>query len=1062
MTRQTYPDSPAFNIAFCTRIYSEVDVPRLRNAFQSFIDRHAILRTTYITKDGLPVQQISGYSPVDFRQVNAADWDEEMLHSSVVTDLQQPFDLVTGPLFRARLFTQSPQNHVLLLANHHIAADGWSMWLLLDELRQLYVGTSVPRSESSYIDYVRWENDFIDGPEGERSWSYWQNKLKGDLPVLRLAEKDRLGIPVVDGRSLSFTLAEDLSQAIKRLAQREGATLYMMLISAFFTLLYRYTGQTDILIASPAANRTRPEFATIVGNFVNMFVLRIDLSGSPTFRNLLALVRKDVLASLENQNYPLSLLTQKLRRKRSSSESTFFQVDFALQKPQQTSDLVLLFGSTGEQKRINFAGMDMEFYDVPQQEGQLPLTLDMIEGDRRISGVFRYDRNRLTDATVKDMAEHFQVLLQTIVANPDFPIDQLRLISESEQEKLLAFSQTKADPRPHVCVHTIIETQADLVPDRIAVTHHGQSLTYAELNQRANRLARHLQTLGVGPEVRVGIHLNKSLDLIIAVLAVWKAGGTYVPLDPAYPIERLAYMLSDASVSLLLTTSCQVEHLPIGDWQVVIMDLMFDRLLSYADDDLPTNTTPDKLAYIIYTSGSTGKPKGVMVEHHNLTSIYFAWESAYDLCHIQHHLQMASFSFDVFAGDFMRALCSGGHLILCDRDTLLMPDQLYELLSHERIEAAEFVPAVLRALVDYLEKQGQKLDFMKLLICGSDSWTVEEYRRFRKICGSQTRLINSFGLSETTIDSSYYESTLEDLTGEGIVPIGRPFPGTSLYVLDTHCQLVPIGIVGELYVGGEGVARGYWNRPDLTTERFIDGPFSERLYRTGDLARWLADGNLEYLGRADLQIKLRGHRIEPSEIEGQIESYPGIRQAIVTLNENASGISRLVAYIVGDEPLDVTDLRTTLKSSLPDFMVPSAFVQVDTFPLTPNNKIDRRALPEPDQQESVLSSKLAAPETPMQQIIADTWCSVLGIERIGIYDNFFDLGGHSLMVVQVITRLQETVNVRVNPFYFQVENLAQIAFRYEEMAAAQTTQSSEVVQAESRNLIGRLFRRRSG
>jgi amino acid adenylation domain-containing protein len=1062
ITNETYPDSPALNVAFSSRIWSEVDVPRLHNAFQSLVDRHAVLRTVYaVNKDGLPEQRVYGYMPVDFRVIDASDWDESTLHEHVVAEHQQPFDLASGPIMRVRLFSCAPQNHVLLLSIHHIAGDGWSVWLLLDELRQIYAGTALPRPETSYADYVRWERDLVEGLEGDRLWSYWQDKLKGELPVLRLPERDQQGMPTMRGHSLAFTLSEELSQGIKSLAQSEGITLYTMLVSAFLTVLYRYTGQTDILIASPGANRTRPEFAGIVGDFVNMFVLRADLSGSPTFRTLLGHMREEVLASLANQNYPLALITQKLRVRRRSSENAFFQVRFALQKPQQSGDLALLFGTTGEQRRIDFAGLEMEYYDIPQQEGQHPLTLDMIEGDRRITGVFKYDNNRLDAATVEQINKHFEVLLETVVANPDTPIDQLKLISEMEYKALLDLSYVPADSRPDSCVHRLFEAQVERVPHNVAVRYGDMSLTYDDLNRRANQMARHLQTLGVGVESRVGIHLNKSLDLIAAVLAVFKSGAAYVPLDPSYPADRLAYMLSDSGATILITGTQQLDQLPVDNVQVVLVDDLDEQLAKYEDTNLSVGVNPENLAYIIYTSGSTGKPKGVMVEHRNLSNAYYAWETAYGLNHIQSHLQMASFSFDVFAGDFVRALCSGGRLILCDRDTLVMPDQLYALMHKEAVEAAEFVPAVLRVLVDYLEQQGHKLDFMKLLICGSDSWSVPEYRRFKTFCGEQTRLINSFGLSEATIDSSYYESQLSELAGEGIVPIGRPFPGTALYVLDAHRQPVPAGLVGELYVGGKGLARGYWNRPDLTAERFWDSPFvaGERVYRTGDLARWLPNGQLEYLGRADFQIKLRGHRIEPGEIENQIKNYPGISQAVVTVRENGQGTPRLVAYFMADTAIDVSDLRTCLKSLLPDYMVPASFMQVDAFPITPNGKIDRRGLPEPDQQQTTASTNTAPLETPMQQMVADTWSAVLGIETVSPYDNFFDLGGHSLMVVQVITRLQEKLGVRLNPFYFQVESLAQIAFRYEDAVALGNQSSPVALEAEGGNLVGRLFKR---
>jgi amino acid adenylation domain-containing protein len=550
-------------------------------------------------------------------------------------------------------------------------------------------------------------------------------------------------------------------------------------------------------------------------------------------------------------------------------------------------------------------------------------------------------------------------------------------------------------------------------PDAVAVVFADQHLTYQELNARANQLAHYLQDRGVGAEVLVGICLERSLDLIVALLAVLKAGGAYVPLDPSYPSDRLEYMLSNSQVSLLIAQRDLRERIPALDIPIVYLDTISPNIVNYSYDNLASTAKPSSLAYVIYTSGSTGQPKGVMVAHRSLVNAYWAWDSAYELRRrTRSHLQMANFSFDVFTGDWVRALCSGSKLVLCPREFLLAPKQLYQLMTENAIDFAEFVPAVIRPLIEYLEQTKQNLNFMQVLVVGSDSWYVQEYLTLQRLCGSQTRSINSYGVSEATIDSSYFELDTVNLPTDALVPIGKPFGNTEIYVLDDRLQLLPVGVAGELCIGGSGLARGYTNRSELTAEKFIPNPFSSdphaRLYKTGDLARFRPDGNLELLGRIDNQVKLRGFRIELGEVESVLSQHPAVAQSVAIAREDIPGDKRLIAYLVCNELEPSADkLRQFLKERLPDYMVPSAFVFLDALPLSPNGKVDRRALRAPDANSLVDDSNFVPPRDAIEQQLAQIWSEVLNVYPIGVKANFFNLGGHSLLAVQLMAKIEQ-------------------------------------------------------
>jgi len=1030
LLHQLDPGSSAYHVAFAARIRSQMDAGALQRAFQRLIDRHATLRSTFTTTGGEVCQCIRNESEPWFHVVDANTWTEDVLREEALKAYHQPFDLIKGPVLRVHLFVRSERDRLLLLTIHHIACDGWSLWVLLEELRHLYTAektgsrAELTRLNLSYGDYIQWQAEMLAGPQGRQLRDYWKRQLEGAPTALNLpTDRPRPPVQTYRGTTYAFNLTADLSGKIKELAQDKGTTLFMTLLAAFQVLLYRYCGQEDLLVGSPFAGRNHSETARLVGYLVNPVVLRADFSGNPTFDDLLGQVRQTVLEAIAHQDYPFPLLVEQLQPERDLSRSPVFQVDFVLQRPQQSAEVIDLMALGGVEARIDWGGLELEPFGLSQQEGQFDLSLELAEGQGSFFGLFKYNTDLFDDATIGRMAGHYRTLLEGVAADPGKRVSELSLLGDEERHQLLVeWNGTRAETPGDRTICWLFEQQAAQNPHAPAVVFDGRQYTYRELNGRANQLAHRLRALGVGPEIRVGICLERCLEMVEGVLGVLKAGGAYVPLDPRYPRERLGFMLEDAGVRVLVTDSKWAGVLHgqgAAAWSSNEHDVVcLDRERGGLCAERQTNPVPvaavENLAYVIYTSGSTGRPKGVMVTHRSLVSATRGWLEAYRLeDHVTTHLQMASFSFDVFSGDLFRALCSGAKLVLCPQEWLLIPEKLYGLMRDEGVDAAEFVPAVMRDLVSYLEESGQDLAFMRLVVVGSDAWSGKELERLRSLCGRRTRIINSYGVSEATIDSTFFEGTRADLAGNGAVPIGRPFANTQVYILDRHLHPVPVGVPGELHIGGEGLARGYLNRPDLTAEKFIPNPFTAepgaRLYKTGDLARYLPDGNVVFLGRMDHQVKIRGFRIELEEIENTLGGHPAVKEAVVMDQESRSGLKSLVAYVVPEAmgTLNTGDLHRFLKEKLPDFMVPSYITVLDALPVTPNGKIDRRALRFPEGLRPQLEQACVIPRTDAERRIAGAWREVLQLEDVGIDDNFFEVGGHSFLMARVHRKLQE-------------------------------------------------------
>ena len=994
-------DSAAYNTAFTVRIRSALDVSAWRNALQKLVARHPILRTSFKDREGEPYQEVKEVA-IPFEEINATDWTEDELKERVIKDYQRPFNLEQGQVLRASLFTRSPQEYVFMLAIHHIVRDGWSMLLLINELRELYIAVgqqaTLPPLKYDYQDYVQWQAKML-AEDGERLENYWRNQLAGELPVLNLPTDTRLTNQTNKGASYSFKL-DEITDRLKELAKTENATLYMTLLAAFQVLLHRYTGQDDILIGSPTAGRSA-KFAQTVGYFVTLVVLRSQFTDNLPFKSFLAQARQTVLEAIAHQDYPYSLLVEL----QPDSSSSLVRVVFAFQELQEVTELFIPQGEI----QVDWNGLKLEPFVIPQEEGQFDLTLEVIEGRESLFGVFKYNSDLFEESTIERMAEHFQNLLQGIVANPDAQVSQLSLLSEVEKHQLLVeWNSTEVEYPQDKCIHQLFEAQVAKTPDAIAIVFQDRQLTYRELNDRANRLAHYLQSQGVAIEELVGLCVERTPLLIIGLLGILKAGAAYVPLDPSYPTERLAFMLDDSGVKILLTQQELIAKLPENNTQVICLDRDPTAIAKASKHNPTPEVQTNNLAYVIYTSGSTGRPKGVLVNHSGLVNLVFWHQQAFNVTASDRATQLAGMAFDAAGWEIYPYLTAGATIYQVDSPTLLSPVDLQTWLIEREISIS-FVPTAIAERLLSLEWSPDIA--LRIMLTGGDKL------HSAPSASIPFKLVNNYGPTENTV-----VTTSGIVANDDINPaIGRPIANTKVYILDRAMQPV-LGIPGELHISGAGLARGYLNRPELTQQKFIPNPFVETLqatsllYKTGDLARYLSDGSIEYLGRIDNQVKIRGFRIELGEIESVLARHPQIKEIVAIAREDEPFDPSLVAYVVPDRKgeglfADTSDeLRSFLKQKLPEYMIPSAFVWLETIPLTPNGKVDRHSLPIPSHSDRCIN--FVSPQTPTQEILATIWAE-LGLEQVGIYDNFFDLGGHSLLATQVISRVRSTFTIEL-------------------------------------------------
>ncbi|MBG1265874.1 non-ribosomal peptide synthase/polyketide synthase, partial [Nostoc sp. WHI] len=1012
---QFEPNSPFYNMPIALRLAGIVQVAALEQSFQEIIARHEALRTNFITVDGQPTQIIQTetnwtVSVVDLKHLSTTKKEiatQQLAQQQAI----QPFELATQALVRVTLVVLSETEHILLVCMHHIVSDGWSLGMFIQELAALYnaysEGNTSPLAPLpiQYADFAIWQRKWLQGEVLQSQLSYWQQQLKDAPALLSLpTDRPRPAVQTYHGTHQEFALSEELTSKLTKLSQEQGVTLFMTLLAAFDTLLYRYTGTEDILVGSPIANRDRSEIEGLIGFFVNTLVLRTDVSGDPSFEELLTRVREMAMEAYSHQNLPFEMLVEALQPQRNLSHTSLFQVMFALQNTPMSD--------------VKLTGLTMSYLPIKGTTAKFDLTLAMENTANGLVGVWEYNTDLFDPSTIKRMTGHLVTLLEGIIANPKERISQLPLLTQAEQRQLLIeWNDTQVDYLSDKCIHELFEEQVERTPDAVAVVFENQQLTYHQLNSRANQLAHYLQSLGVKADVLVGICIERSLEMIVGLLAILKAGGAYVPLDSEYPQDRLSFMLEDAQVRVLLTQQQLVNKLPQHTAQVVCLDTDFLKIAQERESNLLNTATPGNLAYVIYTSGSTGKPKGVLVNHSNVVRLFAATDSWYNFNSQDVWTMFHSYAFDFSVWEIWGALLYGGRLVVVPYFVTRSPESFYNLLCQEQVTILNQTPSAFRQLIP--ASQGTIGDLnLRLVIFGGEALELKSLQPWFECHGDQMpQLVNMYGITETTVHVTYRPLSKADLNGSASI-IGRPIADLQVYLLDEHLQPVPIGVPGEMHIGGAGVARGYLNRPELTAQRFISNSFNgnskQLLYKSGDLARYLPNGELEYLGRIDQQVKIRGFRIELGEIEALLVQHPDVRESVVVLREDEPSDKRLVAYVVPqvEQSPQVGELRRFLKEKLPEYMVPNAIVILGAIPLTSNGKVDRRALPAPE-LHSQLTDKFIAPRTPIEEMLALIWAQVLKVEQVGIYDNFFELGGHSLLATQLVSRIRNIFKVEL-------------------------------------------------
>jgi amino acid adenylation domain-containing protein len=998
---QLNPDSSTYNIPIVISLQGCINLVALQDSLNEIIQRHEVLRTSFTVVDGHPTQVVNQAvtltlavedlrSRSDSYGVSLSETECTQEGQRLAMEFaQQPFDLSCQSLLRAKILFLNDKNSQLLVTLHHIIADGWSIGILIKELAALYEAFStgkllpLPKLPIQYRDFVNWQRQWLDTKRIQPLLTYWKQKLSGELTVLNLpTDRARSPIQTFTGAQAKLVLSQTLTKELKNLSRQQGVTLFMTLLTAFKTLLYRYTGQTDIVVGSPIANRNRAEVESLIGFFVNVLVLRTDLSGDLSFQELLERVKSTALEAYIHQDLPFEKLVEELQPNRDLSYNPLFQVMFVLQNMPKPN--------------LSLSDVSITYEEGYNGTSKFDLTLFMEDSQQGLVATCEYNTDLFNADNVTRMLGHFQTLLESVVSNPQQRISDLQLLTPSEVQQLLVeWNDTKTDYPQDKCIHELFEAQVEKTPDAIAVVFENQQLTYRELNNRANQLGHYLQKLGVKPEVIVGVCMKRSSEMLIALLAILKVGGAYLPLDPAYPQERLTFMVGDSQSKVLLTQSHLVELFAKSNVHLVCIDRDSQLLSQQNIENLFTEVKSNDLAYVIYTSGSTGVPKGVAIEHQSCVALLTWSREVFTDDDLAGVLASTSICFDLSVFELFVPLSWGGRVILVE-NALHLPSLVAE------VSLVNTVPSIIAEL---LQVDGLPPSVRTVNLAGEplQNQLVQQIYQNHHI----QKIFNLYGPSE---DTTY--STFTQINRDSSVTIGRPIANTQIYLLDTKLQPVPIGVPGEIYIGGAGLARGYLNQPELTKKRFISNllnhKLQSRLYKTGDLARYLPDGNLEYLGRIDHQVKIRGFRIELGEIENALLKHPAVREIVVLAREDKPRIQQLVAYIVllADQTPTINELRSYLKELLPEYMIPGVFIFLDTLPLLPNGKIDRRALPVPEGLRPTLTTTYEVPQSEAEQQIAKLWQELLNLDKVGIYDNFFDLGGHSLLMIQLNHKLR--------------------------------------------------------
>ncbi|WP_236069081.1 amino acid adenylation domain-containing protein, partial [Citreicoccus inhibens] len=1027
------PGNAALHMPVAVRLTGPFDAAALRHGLQELVRRHEPLRTTFIEVDGKPLQRIAASAEVELPVVDLSALPEAAREAEawrhIHAEARRPFDLERGPLLRTVLFRASDTEHLLLVCLHHIITDAWSMGVLVQELGALYAAgrtalaaETLPPLPLSFSDYTAWQRQWLQGDVLQAQLAYWRAQLDPHAVLELPTDLTRPPLLSTRGARESRALSPALTQALKALATSEGRTLFSVLLAGFGVLLHRYAGRDDLTVGTPIAGRARAETEPLIGLFVNTLALRASIAGTPSFREWMERVHTSALGAFAHQDIPFEKLVEELQPTRHLNLTPLVQVMFVLQNAPLPS--------------LQLPSLRMETQPVDGGAARFDLTLIAAENDGALRLTAEYSTDLFHAATIRRLLGHLATLLEAASHQPERSVAELPLLDDAERRQiLLAWNGAASDFPRDVLLHQCIEAQVARTPDGVALVFEGTRLTYSELDMRANQLAWHLRSLGVGPEVRVGLFLERSLEMGVALLATLKAGGAYVPLDPEYPAQRLTWMLEDATPPVILTQERLLSRLPPHAARVVCLDTGWEEIAARPHDAPAPLASAHSLAYVIFTSGSTGRPKGAMNTHEAVVNRLLWMQDTYRLREDDVVLQKTPFSFDVSVWEFFWPLMTGAVLVIAKPGGHQEPGYLARLIAREVVTTVHFVPSMLQVFLE--EPTVERCKALRRVVCSGEALPLELAERcFQEL--SWVDLHNLYGPTEAAVDVTAF--TYGSVQARRSVPIGRPVANTQIRLLDANLRPVPVGVPGELFIGGVQVGRGYLGRPELTAERFVPDAFSEtpgaRLYRTGDVARWLPDGNVEYVGRADFQVKVRGLRIELGEIENALEQHPAVKQAVVVAREDRAGDKRLVAYVAvrGADAVDSAMLRERLHEKLPEYMVPSTIVLMDALPLTPSGKVDRKALPAPVAAPTAVH---VAPGTPTEVALATLWAEVLHVDQVGAMDHFFELGGHSLLATQLVSRIVGAMGVELSlRSVFEAPVLSTLARRIDEARRA--------------------------
>ncbi|MGH1396829.1 MAG: non-ribosomal peptide synthetase [Trichormus sp.] len=1031
----------AYNESTSLRLTGELNLAALELALQELVQRHEALRTTFST-DGSTLCIVDSLEidipVIDLSSLESKERDVQVA-KLLKQEVEQPFDLEHGPLFRSKIIKLHQQEYLVTLTAHHIICDGWSWGVLMPDLGQMYsalkqgirANLEPPEKFSEYAILEESEEQSLEAIATEQ---YWLEQFSDSVPIVDFpTDRPRPPLRTFNAAREDWQINSELVTKIKQLGTKFGCSFMTTILAGFEVWLHRLTGQNDLVVGIAAAGQAASGQYNLVGHCVNLLPLRTQINNAQTFSEYLQARRSTILDGYDHQQFTFGSLVKKLSLPRDSSRIPLVPITFNIDQ-----------GLDSDQ--LPFLGLEVEFFSNPRSFENFELFINATELRGQLTLECQYNTNLFDADTIRRRMAEFETLLLGIVANPDQTIAKLPILPAVEQQLLATWNQTQTDYPQDKCIHQLFEEQVERTPDAIALVFQEQQLTYRQLNSRANQLAQYLRNLGIGADALVGICVDRSFEMVVGLLGILKAGGAYVPLDPGYPQERLQFMLADTDIKLLLTQKQLVEKLPTHTASVICLDTDWDSISQNTIDNPNTSVKPDNLAYVMYTSGSTGQPKGVSVIHQGVVRL--VKETNYvNLTDEEVFLQISPISFDASTFEIWGCLLNGAKLVIFPPHTPSL-DELGQIIQQYNVTTLWLTAGLFHLIVD------EKIDALKplrQLLAGGDVLSVSHVQKFLSTV-ENCKLINGYGPTESTTFTCCYEIKAPLKPGASI-PIGQPIANTQVYILDSHLQPVPIGITGELYIGGDGLAREYFQRPDLTAERFIPHPFSldpeSRLYKSGDLARYLPDGNIEYLGRIDNQVKVSGFRIELGEIETALLQYPTVKEAVAIVREDTPGEKLLVSYFVPETGEDnvpvISELRQFLKQKLPDYMVPKVLMALETMPLNANGKVDRRGLPKPDADRPELAANYVAPRTPIEQTIADVWTEVLKVKRVGIYDNFFELGGYSLVGIQVVSRLRQALEVEIlMSNLFELPTVAELAQRVETLRwATQGFQAAE-------------------